>query len=89
MPLCGVSAVGHSPSPYRLSLSQAAGDRCPISVGAGSVVVGTRHKPPSARSCELALCAVGAAQGHPGGAPCASVRGVWGWAHSPPATACP
>ena len=34
------------------------------------------HQPHSARSCELALRAVGAAQGHPGGAPLAWVWGV-------------
>ena len=34
--------------------------------GAG---VGTRHQTRSARSCELALRAVGAARGRPGGAP--------------------
>ena len=33
----------------------------------GVAGVGTRHQPHSARSCELALRAVGAAQGRPGG----------------------
>ena len=35
----------------------------------GGAGVGTRHQPHSARSCELALRAVGAARGRPGGAP--------------------
>ena len=47
--------------------------------GAGGV---TRHQPHSARSCELALRAVGAARGRPGGAPLAWVWGVRGRALS-------
>ena len=35
----------------------------------GDAGVGTRHQPHSARSCELALHAVGAARGRPGGGP--------------------
>ena len=54
----------------------------------GAAGVGTRHKPHSARSCELALRAVGAARGRPGGAPPAWVWGVRGRA-SPPPTARP
>ena len=42
----------------------------------GGAGVGTRHQPHSAPSCELALRAVGVAQGRPGGAPPAWVRGV-------------
>ena len=38
--------------------------------------MGTRHQPHSARSCELALRAVGAARGRPGGALPAWVWGV-------------
>ena len=49
----------------------------------GGAGVGTRHQPHSARSCELALRAVGAARGHPGGgAPPAWVWGVRGRALS-------
>ena len=48
----------------------------------GGVGVGTRHQPHSARSCELALRAMGAAQGHPGGAPPVWVWGVRGRALS-------
>ena len=50
----------------------------------GGAGVGTRQQPHSARSCELALRAVGAARGHPGGAPPAWVRGVRGRALSHP-----
>ena len=50
----------------------------------GGAGVGTRHQPHSARSCELALRAVGAARGRPGGAPPAWVWGVRGRALSLP-----
>ena len=40
---------------------RAAGAHYPLAVGAGGAGVGTRHQPQSARSCELALRAVGAA----------------------------
>ena len=50
----------------------------------GGAGVGTRHKPHSALSCELALHAVGAARGCPGGAPLAWVWGVRGRALSQP-----
>ena len=42
----------------------------------GGAGLGTRHQCHSTRSCELALRAVGAAQGRPGGAPPAWVWGV-------------
>ena len=42
----------------------------------GGAGVGIRHQPHSARSFELALRALGAARGRPGGAPPASVWGV-------------
>ena len=50
----------------------------------GGAGVRTRHQPHSARSCELALRAVGAARRRPGGAPPAWVWGVRGWALSHP-----
>ena len=50
----------------------------------GGAGVGTRQQPHSARSCELALSAVGAARGRPGGAPLAWVLGVLGRALSHP-----
>ena len=57
-----------------------AGCRGPLPTGCGcggGAGVGTRHQPHSAGSCELALRAVGAARGRPGGgAPPAWVWGV-------------
>ena len=50
----------------------------------GGAGVGTRHQPHSARSCELALRAVGAARGRPRGAPPAWMWGVRGRALSHP-----
>ena len=50
----------------------------------GGARMGTRHQPHSARSCELALRAVGTARGRPGGAPPAWVWGVRGRALSHP-----
>ena len=50
----------------------------------GGANVGTRHLPHSARTCVLALRAVGAARGRPGGAPPAWVWGVRGRALSHP-----
>ena len=50
----------------------------------GGAGVGTRHQPHSARSCELALRAVGAARGCPGGAPLAWVWDVRGRVLSQP-----
>ena len=50
----------------------------------GGAGVGTRHQPHSARPCRLALRAVGAARGRPGGAPPAWVWGVRGRAPSNP-----
>ena len=46
----------------------------------------SRHQTDSARSCELALRAVEAARGCPGGAPLAWVRGVRSWVLSDPRT---
>ena len=48
----------------------------------GGAGAGTRHQPHSARSCVLALRAVGTARGRPGGAPSAWVWGVRGRALS-------
>ena len=53
----------------------------------GGAGVGTRHQPHSARSCELALRAVGAARGRPGGA--ASCLGVGSGVGSSPTPDCP
>ena len=50
----------------------------------GGAGVGTHHQPHSARSCELALRAVGLPRGRPGGAPPAWVWGFRGRALSHP-----
>ena len=55
------------PPPVRQTVGQRAGARCPFFLGAGCASVETRHQPHSARSCELALRAVRAARGRPGG----------------------
>ena len=55
--------------------------------GEGAAGMGTRHQTHSAHSCELALRAVGAVRGRPGGAPLAWLWGVQGRAlcqHRPP-----
>ena len=59
----GVGRPGTGALPARTSrpLGRAAGAPYPLAVGAGAAGVGTRHQPHSARSCELALRAVGAA----------------------------
>ena len=49
------------------SLGRAARAGCPFSLGAGGAGVGGCHQPHSTRPCELALRAVGAARGRPGG----------------------
>ena len=60
------------------------GLRAPPGVGAGS---GTRHQPHRARSCELALRAVGEARGRPGGgASCLGVGRPGSGALPPPTT---
>ena len=60
------------------------GAHYPLAVGTGGAGVVTRHQPHRARSCELALRAVGAAWGCPGGEPLAWVWGVQGRALSHP-----
>ena len=67
LPVCGASGVGRPPTPTAPALGRAAGAHYPLPVGAGGLGMVTRHKPHSARSCELALRAVGAARGRPGG----------------------
>ena len=82
LPGCGASGVGRSPTPDHASFRALDGARYPLAVGAGGAGVGTHHQPHSARSCELALHAVGAARGHPGGALLAWLWGVRGRALS-------
>ena len=59
----GVGRPGSAalPAPTTLPFGRAAGAHYPLAVGAGGAGVGTRHRPHSARSCELALRAVEAA----------------------------
>ena len=64
------------PPPTTRSLGPAVGAHYPLAVGLGSSGVGTPHQPYSARSCELALPAVGTARGRPGGG--APLAWVWG-----------
>ena len=78
LPGRGVSRVWRSPTPTARPFGRAAGAHYPLGIAAGGVGVETRHQPHSARFCELALRAVGAAGGRPGGAPLARVWGVWG-----------
>ena len=80
----GRSGSGALPPPTPPPFVYAAGAHYPLAVGAGGSGVGTRHQPHRARSCELALHAVGAARGHLGGAPLAWVQGVRGRALSIP-----
>ena len=77
----GRPGSGTLPAPTNRPFGRAGGAHYPLAVGAG---VGTRHEPHSARSCELALRAVGAARGCPGGAPLAWLWGVRGRALSHP-----
>ena len=55
------------PAPTARPLGRAAGAHYPLAAGAGAAGVGTRHRTHSARSCELALRALGAARGRPVG----------------------
>ena len=80
----GRPVSGTLPAPTARPLRRAAGPHYPLALGAGGAGVGTRHQPHSARSCELALRAVGAAGGPPGGTPPAWVWGVRGRALSHP-----
>ena len=72
------------PSPTARALGRAAGAHYQPAAGAGGAGVGTRHQLHSARSCELALRAVGVARGRPGGPPLAWVWGVPGQTLSRP-----
>ena len=55
----------------------------------GGAGVGTHHQPHRARSCELALRAVGAARGRPGGGASCLGGGRPGWGALPPPSARP
>ena len=62
-PCLGVGLLGSGalPPPTTRPFGRAAGAHYLLAVGAGVAGVGTRHQPHSARSCKLALRAVGAA----------------------------
>ena len=60
-PAVGRPGSGALPSPTSRPFRRAAGAHWPLAVSAGGAGVGTRHRPHSARSCVLALRAVGAA----------------------------
>ena len=57
----GRPGSGALPPPTTCPFGRAAGAQYPLAVGAGDAGQGTRHQPHSARSCQLALRAVGAA----------------------------
>ena len=57
----GRPGSGALPPPTTSPFGRAAGAHYPLAVGAGVAGMRTRHQPASARSCVLALRAVGAA----------------------------
>ena len=80
----GRPGSGGLPPPTARPLGGLPGPTTPWLWVRGGAGVGTRHQPHSACSFELALRAVGAARGRPGGAPPAWVWGVRGRALSHP-----
>ena len=80
----GRPGSGNLPSPTACPLGGLPGPTTHWLLMRGGAGVGTYHQPHSARSCELALRAVGAARGRPGGAPPAWAWGVRGRALSQP-----
>ena len=82
--LRGASEVRRSPSPTARPLGGLPGPTTHWLWVRGGAGMGTRHQPHSARSCEPALRAAGAARRRPGGAPPAWVWGVRGRALSHP-----
>ena len=82
----GCPGLGALPPPTARPLGRAAGAHYPLAVGAGGVGAGTCQQTHIARSCELALCAVGVTRGCPGrgGAPLACVWVVRGRASPTP-----
>ena len=80
----GRPGLGALPPPTTRPLGRAAGANYPLAVGAGGTGVGTCHQPHSARSCELALRAVGPARWCPvEGISCLGVRD-WALSHPRP-----
>ena len=72
----GRPGSGALPPPTTRPFGRAAGAHYPLAVGAGGAGVKICHQPHSARSCELALRAVGVARERPGGGTLAWVWGV-------------
>ena len=85
----GRPGTGALPPETSRPFRRAAGAHYPVAVGAGGAGLGTRHQPHSAHSCVLALHAVLAARGCPGGAPLAWVWGGPGSGALPPPTTRP
>ena len=79
----GRPGSGASPAPTARPLGGLPGPTTHPLWVRGSAGVGTRHQPHSARSCELALRAVGAARGRPGGGRLLPGRGASGVGRSP------
>ena len=80
----GRTGSGALPPPTARPLSRLPGPTTHWPWGRRDAGVGARHQPHSARPCELALRAVGAARGRQGGLPPAWVWGVRGRALSQP-----
>ena len=57
----GRANSGALPPPTTRPFGRAAGAHYPLAMGAGNAGMGTHHQPHSARYCELALRALGAA----------------------------
>ena len=72
----GSPGLGALPPPTARPLGRLPGPTAHLLWVRGGAGVATRHQPHSARSCELALRALGAARGRPGRAPPAWVWGV-------------
>ena len=84
LPRCGASGVGRSHRPDHSSFGACGRGPLPTGCWFGECGRGDPSPTPYARSCELALRAVGAARGRPGRAPLAPVWGVRGRALSHP-----
>ena len=89
LPECGASGAGRSPTPAARPLGGLPGPTTHWLWVRGVAGVGTRHLPHSARSCELALRAVEAARGRPGGGASCRAAGRRGAGALPPPTARP
>ena len=89
VPGCGASGVERSPTPDHSSFQACGRGPLPTGCGCGGSGPETRHQRYSARSCKLALRAVGAARGRPGGGSSCPGVGRPGLSSPPPPTTCP